>query len=60
MKRQDLFGLKYFIAFGLVVIGFYVYSAMVGWKWFNPTSTEKNEPTKRGIARGIYPRYFHK
>lgn len=39
MSWEEFKGLKYYIAYAAVILGFFVYSGMVGWKWFNPTST---------------------
>lgn len=57
MKKEDLFGLKYYIASSLLILGFFAYSSMIGYKWFNPTKTE---PRSSG-ARGVHGyRYYHK
>ena len=59
MNNKDLKGLKYYLAYGVLVIGFFAYSGSVGWKWFNPTSTEheKAQGHGRGVVRGSYLRY---
>lgn len=57
MDSDDLKGLKYFILYSVVVIGFFVYSGMTGWKWFNPTDTE---PTRSTTRSGYIPRVYHK
>jgi hypothetical protein len=48
MNTEDLKGLRYYILYSLLVVGFFVYSGMTGWKWFNPTKTEpERTPTSR-------------
>lgn len=41
MKLADFKSLKYFIVYGLLAIGFFAYSGVVGKKWFNPTPTHR-------------------
>lgn len=48
MSIEDLKGLKYYILYGAVVIGFFTYSSAIGWNWFNSTSTEQ---TRTGTTR---------
>jgi hypothetical protein len=57
MNLKELGSLKYFIAFIVVFVGFYIYSGIIGWKWLGSTSTEKNKTEKNGT---YHPRYFHK
>jgi hypothetical protein len=47
MNSDDLKGLKYYIIYSIVLICFFAYSGMTGWKWFNPTKTEPTRPTGR-------------
>jgi hypothetical protein len=47
MKQKDLLGLKYYIAFGVLVVGFFIYSGLTGYRWFNPTKTEPHRPVGR-------------
>jgi hypothetical protein len=47
MNSDDLKGLKYYIIYAIVLIGFFVYSGITGWKWFNPTKTEPTRTTNR-------------
>jgi hypothetical protein len=55
MNWDDIKGLKFYIAYCFVLIAFFVYSGMTGWKWVNPTQTE---PTKPGGTRG--PGYIYR
>jgi TRAP-type C4-dicarboxylate transport system permease small subunit len=47
MSLNDLKGLKYYIFYCVIVLGFFIYSGITGWKWFNPTRTESERPTGR-------------
>jgi hypothetical protein len=58
MNRKELYGLKYFIGYCVVVIGFFLYSGIVGYKWFNPTQTEPSRPA--GGRGGHIYRSYHK
>lgn len=60
MTLKDLKGLKYFIAYGLAVLGFFVYSSMVGWRWFNPTTTEHTRSEAHHSGGGSHGHYYHK
>jgi hypothetical protein len=40
------------------VIGFFLYSGIVGYKWFNPTQTEPSRPA--GGRGGHIYRSYHK
>jgi hypothetical protein len=58
MNWKEVKGLKYYIAYATVVVGFFVYSSAVGWKWFNPTKTEHERSSGRGhTGRGFI---YHK
>ena len=58
MNLENLKGLKsYLLAYALVVIGFFTYSGMIGWKWFNPTKTEKERSGGHHTTGGRYLRY---
>lgn len=60
MKRKDLYGLRYFLAFAFLLIGFYTYSGITGLKWIGGTKTEKEKSTTGTHgSRGVYPRYFY-
>jgi hypothetical protein len=41
MSLQDLKGLKYFLLYAVALLAFFAYSGSIGWKWFNPTKTER-------------------
>jgi hypothetical protein len=56
MTQKDLYGLRYFLALALMLIGFYVYSGVTGLKWVGGTKTEKEKHQPR---HGTYPRYYH-
>jgi hypothetical protein len=55
MDKKDLYALRYYIGFGVIVIGFYMYSAITGYRWFNPTQTE---PTRSG-GRAVHGTRFY-
>jgi hypothetical protein len=57
MNQHDLKGLKYYIAYAAVVLGFFVYSGAIGWKWFNNTPTENSRPAGGAHRTGHYLRY---
>ena len=57
MNREDLKGLKYYIIYCFLLIAFFVYSGMTGWKWFNPTDSEANRPTSGTRGAGYIYRY---
>jgi hypothetical protein len=54
MERKQLYALRYYIAFAGIIIGFYIYSGIVGWRWIGGASEKKNEYRSRG------PHYLHK
>jgi hypothetical protein len=56
MNWEEIKGLKYFLLYSLVIICFFAYSGLVGWKWFNMTKTE---PT-RGTGRNGHVYRYHK
>ncbi len=39
MNLNEIKGLKYYLLYAGLTIGFFAYSGVVGWKWFNPTQT---------------------
>jgi hypothetical protein len=57
MDNEDLKGLKYYILYGIIVIGFFAYAGITGWKWFNPTTAE---PTRSATRSGYIHRSYHK
>lgn len=59
MNFDEIKGLKYYLMYAVLAIGFFAYSANIGWKWFNPTQTthEKGEGTHRTHGGRIY---YHK
>jgi hypothetical protein len=60
ISRDQLYGLRYYAAFGLVLISFYVYSGVTGWKWVGGEKTEQ-EKSEGGTHRGgRYYRFYHK
>lgn len=56
MNWDDIKGLRYFIIYSIILIGFFIYSGLVGWLWFNPT---KAEPV-RGTGRSGHVYRYHK
>jgi hypothetical protein len=58
MDLNDVKGLKFYIIYCLLLIAFFVYSGMIGWKWFNPTQTEPTKPN--GTHRAGYIYRYHK
>lgn len=56
MNLKEINSLKYFILLALVIISFYVYSGITGWKWLGATSTETEKPEQQQHQN----RYFHK
>lgn len=48
MHWNDIKGLKYYILYALLLVSFFAYSGMVGWKWFNSTQTEHTRTTRTG------------
>ena len=59
MDWNEWKGLKYYIMYTIIILGFFVYSGLVGWRWFNPTQTthEKSGTGGSRIHRGYY---YHK
>lgn len=57
MSWDELKGLKYYLGISAVVISFYIYSNMVGWRWLNATKTTQERSTTRGHSRGYF---YHK
>lgn len=54
--------LKAYLIAGSSLVGFYSYSDYTGFKWFNPTTVER-ESAGTGTRTGYYPgfyRSFHK
>jgi hypothetical protein len=61
MNLDDIKNLKYYIVYGVLVIGFFTYSGVVGRKWFNPTSIQKEKGERTGHrSHGGFYRYYHK
>ncbi|HEY9048706.1 MAG TPA: hypothetical protein VIN08_22530 [Ohtaekwangia sp.] len=55
---NELKGLKYYLGFATVVLLLYIYSGMVGWRWFNPTTTTHEQSTRgHHTGRGYF---YHK
>lgn len=42
LSRHELFSLRYFIVFYLLVTGVFVYAGMTGWKILDTTPSEKH------------------
>jgi hypothetical protein len=57
MSWDDLKGLKYYLGFAVVVISFYIYSNLVGWRWLNTTKTTHEQGASRSHSRGYF---YHK
>ena len=57
MDINEIKGLKYYIAYAVLVVGFFIYSGIVGLKWFNPTSVEHERTGGRHIGRSYI---YHK
>lgn len=57
MSWNELKGLKYYLGFTALVVSFYIYSNMVGWRWLNPTKTTHEQGASRGHSRGYF---YHK
>jgi hypothetical protein len=55
---EDLKGLKYYIIYAILLISFFCYSVITGWKWFNPTKTEPTRSSPTGRTGHIYR--YHK
>ncbi len=58
LNLEEIRSLRYYLVYGLVIVAFFTYSGIVGWKWFNPTSTEKTRST--GTHRGGHYFRYHK
>ncbi|HEY0655864.1 MAG TPA: hypothetical protein VGD65_22165 [Chryseosolibacter sp.] len=58
MNWEDIKGLKFYLLYCLLLIGFFVYSGMTGWKWYNDTPTESERPATSGRSGHIYR--YHK
>jgi hypothetical protein len=52
MNLNDLKGLKYYLIYALALLAFFTYSGMVGWKWFNPTKTERERGERANGTHG--------
>lgn len=52
MNLSDLKGLKYYLIYALALLAFFTYSGMVGWKWFNPTKTERERSERAPGTHG--------
>jgi hypothetical protein len=57
MNQKDIYALRYFIFFAFLLLSFYTYSGIIGWKWMGTTPTEKAARNSDGTYRY---RYFHK
>lgn len=52
--------LKYYLIYSVVVIGFFTYSALVGWEWLGGTATE-HTPGEHGTRHHTGGHYiYHK
>jgi hypothetical protein len=60
MSIDDIKGLKYYILYCIVVLGFFVYSGMTGWKWYNSTTVESERTPGAHPRGGSYPYRYHK
>lgn len=58
MNWDDVKGLKYFIIYSILLVGFFVYSGLVGWLWFNPTQAEPTRGKTTGRSGHVYR--YHK
>jgi hypothetical protein len=47
MNWEEIKSLKFFALYCLLLVSFFAYSSITGWKWFNPTKTEPSRPTGR-------------
>lgn len=54
MNLDDIKGLRYYIIYCILLLSFFAYSGLTGWKWFNPTKTE---PTRTHGRSGYLYRY---
>ena len=52
MDLDDLKGLKYYAIYCAVLIMFFIYSGMTGWKWLIPP--KQNQPVLRLPGQGTY------
>jgi hypothetical protein len=57
MEGKDLKGLRYYIVIASLLLGFYTYSNLIGWKWFFSTPTEETRPEH---SEGTHNRFYHK
>lgn len=56
MNLEELKGLKYYVAYAFVLLAFFFYSGITGWKWLNMTKTtkERSGTTHHGGRGYIY------
>lgn len=60
ITKKDLFSLKYYIAGLLLVLSFYIYTALVGWAIIDTSGSEREKGgTNHYHASGYYGYYGH-
>jgi hypothetical protein len=60
ISRDELYALRYYFGFVLVLVSFYVYSGVTGWKWVGGEKTEKEKPEGGTHGGRYYRHYYHK
>jgi hypothetical protein len=55
MNFKDIRGLKYYLMYATILLLFFAYSGMTGWRWFHSTATETTKGTRH--IRGAHYMY---
>jgi hypothetical protein len=58
MELEDLKGLKFYVLYCVLLVSFFAYSGMTGWKWYNDTPTESEKPIRTGRTGHVFR--YHK
>jgi hypothetical protein len=57
IPTDELKGLRYYIISAILLLSLFIYSDIIGWNWFNDTSTEQTR-MHRVHSNGRY--FYHK
>jgi hypothetical protein len=54
---KEIKGLKYYLAYAVLMLSLFAYSGLTGWRWFHSTKTENTKGTRYIRGTGHYLRY---
>lgn len=57
MDFEALRKFRFYVAYAVVLLVFFAYSGLAGWRWFHSTKTENTKGTRHVRGTGHYFRY---